>query len=501
MSVLRESTDSERRSPRWDQKAGFGNYFVLVVGHGWSAVLALSALWLASRAIGTSGYGRIVAVIAASQLVGQFAIQWSAIALFRHGCEEFVAKGSIASSFWNRLFILSASLTLVICSAPLWMPPLIRWLALPQGSVVILVALLASTALAAHVQQSLNAAKLPRFQAVLQLTEKVFLVVALTALTTVGHTSWWSVASAFALAPVIAASVGLVRLRKLILPVARPDSTLIRQMLRFSLPLIVYSIVGYLTTNHVDAFFILEFLSVTALGIYALSYQLAGSFMQIPSLAGSLLMAWFITTEARGRPDSLSRFFATTLPVLTLLWSVGCALAAVAGSVLVTWFFEATFYPARELLWPLMAAAAFTAPVTIGFGPLANARSKTTIPAVAAGAAALMNIGLNFVLVPRFGLTGCAWATAAAFAVSFLLCAHLVWRLEGVPVRPAVFATTPALAGAIVAHFSDGPSGLIAAGATAMVIALLRRDSIREAISGAERIPFMGQAPRPEVSK
>ena len=134
MSFLRESADLERRSSRWDQRAGVGNYLTLCLGHLSSALLAVTALWLASRAIGTSGYGGIVAVIAASQFLGQFAIQWTAIAVFRHGCEEFVETGSIAASFWNRLAILSLNLALVLGSTPLWLPSLSRWLELPAGA-------------------------------------------------------------------------------------------------------------------------------------------------------------------------------------------------------------------------------------------------------------------------------------------------------------------------------------------------------------------------------
>lgn len=492
MSFFTESEDSERRSSRWDRRAGLANYLALVGGQSASTALALLALWLASRMIGTSGYGGIVAVFAASQLVGQLTIQWTALAVFRLGCEEFVASGRIAASFWNRLYIFGFSLALVLLSAPLWLMPLSRWLEIPTEARWIVLAHMTTTGLATHVQQSLHAVKLPRFQAVVQACEKALLVALLVVLIVSGLETWPLVAAVFALTPAFAATGGLFRLRRFILPVSRIDLALIRRMMHFSLPLVLFYLVGYLTTNHIDAFFILRMLSPAALGIYGLSYQMAGSFMQLPTLAGSLLTASFITTHYRGEGEQVRRFFGATLPSLTLLWSLACALAAVGGGILVTLLFDASFRPAVELLWPLLTAAVFAGPVSIAFGPLANSRSKTVIPAVAAGAAAVTNLLLNLALIPRFGLLGCAWATAVAFGVSFVICASLVSRIEPIPVLPTLLATTPTLIGALCARHAGTWSALLAAVVTAVFFGFLNRDTLKSALAGRDRLGFGG---------
>lgn len=498
MSFFTESEDSERRSSRWDRRAGPANYLALVGGHTASTALALAALWLASRIVGTSGYGGIVAVFAASQLIGQLTIHWTALAVFRLGCEEFVATGRIAASFWNRLFILGSSLALVLLLSPLWLAPLCRWLEIPAHARWVVLAHLMATGLAAHVQQSLYAAKLPRFQAMVQACEKSLLVAAMVVLIATGDDRWSLVAAAFALAPALAATAGLIRLRPFILPASPVDPALTGRMMRFSLPLVLFNVVGYLTTNHIDAFFILRMLSSSALGIYGLAYQMAGSFMQLPALAGSLLTASFITSSYRGEGAQVRRFFDTTLPSLTLVWSLGCALAAVGGGILVSVAFDASFRPAVELLWPLLTAAVFAGPVSIAFGPLANSRSRTIIPAVAAGAGAATNLVLNLALIPRFGLLGCAWATAAAFGVSFLVCAFLVSRIEPIPVLPTVIATAPTLVGASCSQPFGTWSALLAAAITAAFLGVMKRDTLRDALAGRSRLSF-GREPAPET--
>ena len=58
----------------------------------------------------------------------------------------------------------------------------------------------------------------------------------------------------------------------------------------------------------------------------------------------------------------------------------------------------------------LLAALIFILPNGV-LTQAAIAQNIEHLYAVAAGAAALVNIGLNFVLIPRFGGLGAAWAT------------------------------------------------------------------------------------------
>jgi O-antigen/teichoic acid export membrane protein len=59
---------------------------------------------------------------------------------------------------------------------------------------------------------------------------------------------------------------------------------------------------------------------------------------------------------------------------------------------------------------------------------------RLILPAVLA---AVSNIGLNAVLIPRAGALGAAWATAGSFAVGL---AGSVWMLYRAPSAPAIKA-------------------------------------------------------------
>src|SRR5204863_8934948 len=104
-----------------------------------SGVLAFAATWLATRGLGVGGYGGLAAILAASQITGQIVLDWSAVSLWRYGCEEFVHSGKITAAFWTRLMVLGANLLFLILTAWWWLPAVTRWfhLAPPSGWIVL----------------------------------------------------------------------------------------------------------------------------------------------------------------------------------------------------------------------------------------------------------------------------------------------------------------------------------------------------------------------------
>src|SRR6266576_6506975 len=87
------ATDDHRRDVTWDLAQGPKNYVSLLTAQVASALLSFAAVWLATRLLGSTGYGRVVAIIAASQAIGQLTVNWTAVSLYRYGVEEFVETG------------------------------------------------------------------------------------------------------------------------------------------------------------------------------------------------------------------------------------------------------------------------------------------------------------------------------------------------------------------------------------------------------------------------
>lgn len=422
--------DNHRRDTTWDLAQGPKNYAALVGAQVASAVLSFAAVWLATRLLGSTGYGAVVALIAASQAIGQLAVNWTSVSLWRCGLEEFVLTGRVSKAFWTRFWIFLPNVLLVVATSPLWLPFLSALLKLPPQAFLFVLAHFVANALWVHVQQGLQGAKLMRLQGSLLTFERLLVFLIILACAVSGNASFLTVALAYILGPLGACAVGLWRLRKLIFPVVGIDRDLLKRMLTFSLPVIPSSLVGYMSSNYLDAFFITHYLSRADLGVYAVAYQVTGIGLQLPLLVGSVLLPLFVTLQAEGQFDRAERFMHSVLPLLTLLWGIACALAAAIGGDLLPLIFGEQFRGLGALLWPLMAAAALAGPVLMGYAPFSNSKFVTYIALVGAIASALSNLLLNYLLIPTFGLVGCAWATTAAYGVNTLAVVLLVqWRL------------------------------------------------------------------------
>ncbi len=424
---------------------------MLVSAQAASAVFSFAAVWLAAQLLGSSGYGRVVAVIAASQAISQLFVNWTSVSLWRYGVEEFVETGRIARAFWTRTWILLPNLSIVIVLSPFWLPLLSSLLNLPPQAHRLVLGHFIATAIWIHVQQGLHGAKLMLTQGFLLAVERLLVLIVAAALLVAGSASFLTVALAYIVAPLGASLIGLWLLGRLILPVAGVDRARLRLMLTFSLPTLPASLVGYLSTNYLDALFITHYLSARDLGIYAVGYQISGMALQLPLLAGSVLLPLFVTLQLEGQSERASRFIQNGLPILTLGWGVGCGVLAAIGGYLLPFVFGDQFQVLGGLLWPLMAAAALAGPQLMGYLPLSSSRSATYVAMFGAIAAAFVNVLLNYLFIPRFGLVGCAWATAAAHGASLMVVFGWVhWRVLARPTW-TLQAVLPIVIGSIYA--------------------------------------------------
>jgi len=444
-----ERVSDDRRSADWDVRAAPGNYASLVAAQVLNALLAFAAIWLVTRLVGKTGYGSLVAMLAAGQCVGQLAIQWSAPSLVRFGCEEFVETGRVAAAFWTRLAVLAAACALVAATTPLWFPVLAGVLHLEPAAAIPVLLFVITTGFWVHVQYALQSAKLLRLQARLLIVERSAVIAGIALLAFAGAARPERLVFVYVATPFLASLAGVWALRPLLAPQSARPSRL-ADMLRFSLPLVPASIIGYFSTNYFDAFFITYFRSTADLGQYTLVFQIAGMAMQLPLLAGSVALPLFITLLVSGDEPRLRRWFGDVLPLASLVWSTACAAGAAAADRLIPVVFGGEFSHPGRLVWPLMTAAAFSGPALMGYMPLANARSRPHANMISAVVIGGTNTALNLLWIPRWGLAGCAWATAASYGASLV-----VWMvlIDDRPIEgrwPVLAATVPVAAAAVV---------------------------------------------------
>jgi O-antigen/teichoic acid export membrane protein len=202
-----------------------------------------------------------------------------------------------------------------------------------------------------------------------------------------------------------------------------------------------------------DRFLIAAFLDGESVGAYHAGYSVGNRILDIIfvwlSLAGGPAL---VAALERGGPQALTE--AAREQGELLMW---LALPAATGLALVSEPLVGILVgPAlREqavAVTPWIALAAFFAGLhTHYFGQAFTLGRRTGQLVGVVAAPAVLSIALNLVLVPRFGLVGAAWGTAASYAFGAVLSAWLGRRVLVLPVPWTALARAGLASGAMAA--------------------------------------------------
>jgi O-antigen/teichoic acid export membrane protein len=439
----------DRRSYSWDIRKAPVNYLALLVSHAFTAVFSFAAVWAITRSGGAAAYGGVVAFIAASQLV-QIFLNWSLTALLRFGVEEFVETGKITKTFWTRSWIWAVNLIVALAAAVFWLDVLAGAFRIPPEAKWLVLLHIAFSSLWMHFQYALQAVKMIRLQGYLLAIEKAIILAAIIALLYVERFDPVSLLMCFLLPPVVMSIAAAFLVRNYVRFEGMFSGDHVKTVVRFSLPLIPFAIISYLATSQLDALFITQFLSTRDLGIYSIATQINGTLLQLPILMNALLMPMFVSIKTSGDETMLRRIFADLVPSVTLLWSIALVSAATAGVYIIPRVFGTEYEASAAAFWVLASASALTFPILFGMATLSNTYSRTYISMYASALAAATNIVLNIVLIPRYGMIGCAWASVIASFASLATFKLLLDRAGLLPSNWIFVSVIPVLLSSII---------------------------------------------------
>lgn len=247
-----------------------------------------------------------------------------------------------------------------------------------------------------------------------------------------------------------------------------------RELLRAALPFAGVAICSLLY-QRIDVLILASFVSETRVGHYATAYRVLELLMLLPGMIASAafpLMARSakgdLAAYRRYSGESLQYSLALIFPVIigTFFWA----------TPLIGMLFGSAFTPAgislRVLVWGLVFQCINN---TVGRGIIAGEGERHLLPLslVALGS----NLALNFVLIPRLGELGAAWATVGSFAVSTTLHLAIAARLNLLPahsksLRATLIATIAFIIGTVTERFVEHTAAAVA---TIVYLLLLER--------------------------
>jgi len=202
-----------------------------------------------------------------------------------------------------------------------------------------------------------------------------------------------------------------------------------KELIHFSFPL-VFSSVAIFIALFIDRIAIKYFLGLDELGIYGLAYRFAAvTSLVMIGFQSSLSPLIYKHYKEKETPKNIVRLFE-------LFWIF--MISVTAGSILfskeIIVLMSTKDYHAAVPVIPLLVLTVFFTNMYI-FIPGLGVAKKTKLIAIISIIAAILNTGLNFLLIPMFGIEGAALATLISAVSIFVVRVRMSQEYYFIPFR------------------------------------------------------------------
>jgi O-antigen/teichoic acid export membrane protein len=201
-----------------------------------------------------------------------------------------------------------------------------------------------------------------------------------------------------------------------------------RDLLSYGLPFVPAGLCSFLL-NLSDRYFLKHYTSMEEVGLYALGYRF-GEIIWL--LVWAFQLAWppflFSNRKSPTAPQLYARVTTYYVAGMAYIW---LAISVFAREVIML-MAAPSFHAAYQVV-PLIALASLLHGVAFLGAVGISLERKTIYHPFIVGAAALLNVILNFLWIPTYGMMGAAYATVASFLLQCLITPAIALRFYFVP--------------------------------------------------------------------
>jgi O-antigen/teichoic acid export membrane protein len=206
----------------------------------------------------------------------------------------------------------------------------------------------------------------------------------------------------------------------------RPPRAYLREMLRFGIQSHLSNVLTFLGYRF-DVFLLAAYTTASTVGIYSAAVAIGERPWIFSAAASTVLFSRLSAERHEERRRELTPVVARSVFWLTAL---AAGVLVLISRPLVLLFYSDSFEPAITPLRAILIGIVFFSAGRILANDIA-ARGRPLLNSYLAGAAAAANIGLNVLLIPRYGATGAALASTISYTLLFAATAAWYCRLSG----------------------------------------------------------------------
>ncbi len=208
------------------------------------------------------------------------------------------------------------------------------------------------------------------------------------------------------------------RCRVYVRPSFRIDLALWRFLFKESWPLALSTVLAMIYLR-VDQILLFRIKGAAALGYYAPTVKIAELFNLLPIALMATVFPLFAKYHADSRLSLKKAYDASAKYLLALIIPVAGAVTLLADKIILL-MYGSEFLPSAPALIILLWSEVFIFAGSVN-NKLLISIGKQRVDFCFTGASALLNVGLNLILIPRFSFAGAAMASLAAYALGPVL--------------------------------------------------------------------------------
>jgi len=211
------------------------------------------------------------------------------------------------------------------------------------------------------------------------------------------------------------------------------NSSYAKDAFRYGFKVYLGNIIQFLHYK-IDIFLVNIFLNPIAVGFYSIAVGLCEKIWLISQSAGLVLFPR-VSSETDGK--KLKEFTPAVCRNVLLITLIGAILLFCLGRLLIVLFYSERF-SASVLPFQILLIGAVT---MSGWRVLANdlyGRGKPQLNIYISAMSVVLNIVLNVLWIPKFGIAGAAWATSASYTFAFVVIMIVYAKISGNNIRHVI---------------------------------------------------------------
>lgn len=269
-------------------------------------------------------------------------------------------------------------------------------------------------------------------------------------------------------------NIALGKLYRYFLPL-KLNLSLVKKMLIYSAPLVITSIAWWINTS-ADKYMIEYYLGVNQRGLYAVAYKIP---LIMTTITTIFTDSWRLTAY-EDNSDDFPEFFSSVLNKLFGFCTLICSVLIVSSEGLAKILFAKDFFVAWTCVPFLLMAFVFS--TLSGF--LASLFTKNKLTAkmsISTVGGCLVNISLNAVLIPMFGINAAGFTTFVAFFITWIIRLSQSKNIIRIKIKNLNFISeTVALFVMALAMMLDFPYRYLISVACLIVILFMEKHNLRD---------------------